>query len=70
MRLLVTGIWIPVESAQPSPRRRVLATDGMLVYEAGVGSDGRWYRSGTSMLLENYLVHPVSHWMELPETPR
>lgn len=70
MGLIVTSRWVPVTERLPSTRRRVLATDGMLVYEAGVGADGRWYRSGTSMLLENYLVHPVSHWMDLPDTPR
>ena len=70
MRLRVTSVWIPVTQSLPSPRRRVLATDGMLVYEGGLGTDGRWYRSGTSLPLENYLVHPVSHWMDLPDTPR
>lgn len=70
MGLIVTSRWVPVTERLPSTRRRVLATDGMLVYEAGVGADGRWYRSGTSMLLENYLVHPPTHWMALPDTPR
>lgn len=70
MNLQVMGEWIPVSKSLPSTRKRVLATDGLLVYEAGVGTDGQWYRSGTSRLIENYLVHPVSHWMDLPDTPR
>jgi len=70
MRLRVTSLWIPVTQALPSPRKRVLVTDGLLVYEGGLGTDGRWYRSGTDRLAENYLVHPVTHWMALPDTPR
>ena len=70
MGTIVTSRWVPVTEKLPSTRQRVLVTDGLLVYEGGVGLDGRWYRSGTAMLLENYLVHPPTHWMPMPDTPR
>ena len=63
--------WIPVTEARPDPRERVLVTDGLFVYEGGLGTDGRWYRSGPGnpMLLENFLIQQPTHWMKLPAAP-
>lgn len=71
MSVVVMSRWVPVSEAKPGPRDRVLVTDGILVYEGGLGLDGRWYRSATGnpMLLENFLIHPPKFWMKLPEPP-
>lgn len=71
MGTIVTGRWVPVSEALPGPRERVLVTDGLMVYEGGLGLDGRWYRSGpgSPMTLDNFLDTPT-YWMKLPEAPR
>lgn len=74
MSVVVMSRWVPVTAPEkPAPRERVLVSDGIYVYEGGLGLDGRWYRAATGapMLMENFLVGGPQtwYWMKLPPPP-